>query len=280
VIDQDSESDKASSAWPTQSLTGILDETVVVFGKHWWKFIGIVLITQLPESIVSLVVTQTWGWGSVPIFFGLAVIGFLAKTIAFGATVIAVGQHYVSGRVDVRLCYRRVRSQGLSLTAIGVAYGLIMLLIVGLVRQIGSIALVGVFLLALIAAMVALVYWSMTVQIVMTERMKILDAAKNSMGLVSKNWLRLFLAYVVFGVVALGMGIVLNLPFAIGTFVTGLDTTFGLPTPIAFAAALLIETLVPPVLFIGWTMLYYNLRATKQSYNLDMLRQEMGVIPA
>lgn len=280
MIEQDSEGDTPSSAWPTQSLIGILDETVAIYGKHWWKVIGIVLVTQVPESVISLVVTQLWGWGSVPILLGLGVIGFVAKTIAFGGTVIAVGQHYLSGRVDVVACYRRVGSQILSLTAIGVAYGLIILLVAGIVSQIGSVAVAGVSLLVLIAAIVALVYWSMAVQIVMTERMGILDALKSSTGLVGKNWLRLFTAYVVFGVVALGMGIILNAPIAIGTLVAGLDTTFGLPAPIAFGAALLIETVVPPALFIGWTMLYYNLRAIKQSYDLGTLRQEMGVVPA
>ncbi len=280
MTERDSESDAARSAWPTQSLAGILDETFVIYGKHWWKFIGIVLVTQVPESIVNLIVTQLWGWGPGPIFFGLGGIGLLAKTVAFGGTVVAVGQHYVHERVDVTACYRRIGEQAGPLVVIGGVLGLVILLIPGLAGQIGSTAIAGAFLLLLIPAIVALIYGSMAVQIVMTERMDILNAAKRSMSLVRGNWRRLFAAYVVFGVVVLGIGVVLNVPIAIGTLVAGLDTTFGLPVPVAFGTALLIETVVPPVLFIGGALLYYNLRATKESYGLDTLRREMGVVTA
>ena len=277
--DRESESDAQRPGWPRRNLAGILDETFAVYGRHWRKFIGIVLVTQLPESVVTLIVIQTLGWGPVLVFFGVGGASVLAKTIAFGATVQAVGQHYVNGRVDTTVCYRRVWAQIVPLVIVSVVFTLTLLLIPGTVGLIASIVVAGAYVFLLIPAIVALVYWSMTLQIVMTERIETLDAIKRSVALVKGNWLRLFGTMIVLGLMAFGMSVVLNVPFVIGTLVAGLDTTFGLPASVAFAATLLIEVVLPPVLFIAGTLMYYSLRFEKEPFNLATLRQELEIAP-
>lgn len=280
MIDRESEADVQREAWPRRKLAGILDETLAIYGRHWWKFIGIVLVTQLPENVVTLVVIETFGWGSVLVFFGVGGASVLAKTIAFAATIQAVGQRYAVGRVDITACYRRVWAQIVPLAVVSTVFTLTLLLVPGTVGQIASIAMAGAYLLLLIPAIVALIYWSMTVQIVMTERVEALDAVKRSMFLVRGNWLGLFGAMIVLGLVVFGMSVVLNVPFVIGTLVAGLDMTFGLPTSVVFAATLLIGVVAPPVLFIAGTLMYYSLRAAKEPFNLSSLQQEIKITPA
>ena len=83
----------------------------------------------------------------------------------------------------------------------------------------------------------------------------------------------------VFLLVALGLGIVLAIPFALLSLVVGGGPTSGLSDWILALGRVVVGVGVPPVLFISGTLLYYDLRLRKEEYSFAGLSREMGMAP-
>ena len=94
-----------------RTLGGLLNETFGIYGKNFWRFIGLVALVQLPLSLLGLI-----PGGGIATFIVFGIIAFLASIIMFGATVFAVGQQYVLGEIRIRLSYSRVWWRILTLT--------------------------------------------------------------------------------------------------------------------------------------------------------------------
>ena len=84
----------------------------------------------------------------------------------------------------------------------------------------------------------------------------------------------------VYGLVALGMFIVIGVPFQLmSVLISGEEVNFA--GQITEAIGLLVAgVLVGPVTVIATTLLYYDLRVRKEGYDMSRLSLEMGVAPA
>ena len=84
----------------------------------------------------------------------------------------------------------------------------------------------------------------------------------------------------VFALVALGLVIIVSFPFAIAVgFAMGeAEETNLVSTIMGFFAATATSVLVPPVIFVAGTLVYFDLRVRKEGLNTDRLSQEMGVV--
>ena len=267
------EQDHVAHSMPSRNLPKLLDETFVIYGRHFWRFASLAAFVQIPVSLVTLAVFLMDD-DSGAAFFALFMLGSLGTIFVYGAVVYAVGQQYVSGGISVRACYARAwwRVVSLAVYALilsGITYGI--LLSLAHVTQLVVVASVA------LVAIVVIVHMSMAVQAAIVQGYKTAGALKRSYSLVRGKWWRIFGILLVIGLVATGLGIVASIPFAIPLMVLGADPGSQAANYIQALGGLAVRTFVLPVIFIAGTLLYYDLRVREEEYDLTKLTQEMGL---
>lgn len=250
---------------PARTVGDLLNETFVVYGRHFWSFIVLAAVVQAP---LNLLVALVWAWDpGLPMLVVAMLLSLIGSTLAYGAVISAVGQHYVTGRIMLARCYSRVWWRVVSLTMLGVV---IAALIVS--------ALATAFLiLPAVAAIVYLVYWSLSAQVVVVEGYKVVGALRRSFGLARGSWWRIAGITLVFGLVGIGLGFLLSLPFTFAAGIVAPEEPTALSKALLAISSVLVAVAVPPVVFIAETLLYYDLRVRKENYNIAKLSQEMGL---
>ena len=253
--------ERQSSILPARSLGDVLNETFVVYVRHFWRFIGLAAVVQVPITVI----VQVIGPGVVGFGFGLA-LGFLGFMFVSGAVAYAVGQQYVIGEIDIVDCYSRVWWRIVSLTSLALILAL----------SIAAGATLAILVIPFFALIAYLVYWSVAVPAVIVEASKPVAALKRSFSLVRGSWWRVFGITLVVTLVLVGLGLIIALPFALAPRVDApvLGDVFGLLGSIGVAVA------VSPLAAIASTLIYYDLRVKKESYNFSTLSQEMGLASA
>ena len=255
-----------------------MDETFAIYGRHLKRFIVLVAVVQAPVTLISILLSQVFGGGwAIGLFVGM--IGSLSTVLVYGAAVHAVGQQYVTGKISIGDCYARAWHRVITLvtlTAIFVStlVGFLWLLS-GDQPLLASIALV-----TFIPVVALLVFWSVAIQAVVVEGYKATGALRRSFGLIRGSWWRLFGISLVFALVVWGLAILVTIPFAVPAQIAQLDTTSMVNTVLLTLGGLVVETVAPPVLFIGGTLLYYDMRVRKEQFDLSILSREMGLAPA
>ncbi len=260
-------------------MSGLLNETFAVYGKHFWRFVGMVAIVHVPVSLLTLVIMLVMGTGEATVIVA-GLVSFSATVFVWGSAVFAVGQHYLLGDVRIGECYKRAWWRVLSLMLLGVIVATALLVAPGVLTRIGEPLVSGFVSLLAIPAIVLSVYWSVSVPTVIMENCGPLGALRRSTALIRGSWWRVFGITIVFGLVVLGLAILLTLPFALGTKVVGADIASGVPAVIQFLVSLVVETVVPPVAFIAGTLLYYDLRVRKEAFDFATLSRELGIAAA
>ena len=206
----------------------------------------------LPE--IPLVVSV-----AVPIWSAimLTVIGVVASALVSAAMVIAVAQHYTGRKVEVGECLYRAWSRVLSLL---IVYVLLFLALA--VATLLALIVIGIPLLFYL-----LVIWFFAGQAIMMERMRPIDALRRSRALVRGSWWRVFGIGVVFVLVLLGLTIVVSIPAVL----------IGLAQPILGSIiGVLANALVLPIVAVGATLVYLDLRVRKEGYTLEAMASELG----
>ena len=263
---------------PARNLGDLLEETFAIYGRHLWRLITLVAVVQVPISIVSTGVYQALQGGSVAFGGAVALEGF-GTVFVYGAAVFSVGPQYITGEIKLRECYERAWWKVLSLAALTIVVLLIISILVlppTLTDQ-GALATLGSILIA--PAIAALVYWSMPVQAVIVEGMNAPAALRRSFDLIRGSWWRIFGITLVLGLVALGLAVVLSIPFALmAAMSSGRESGLGFVSQLVGGA--IVESVVQPVLFIAGTLLYYDMRVRKEEYNLATMSTEMGIAAA
>ncbi|MCI0440489.1 MAG: glycerophosphoryl diester phosphodiesterase membrane domain-containing protein [Chloroflexi bacterium] len=248
-----------------RDLGGLLNETFSIYGRHFQPLVGLVAVVQLPVSLLTLLPRE-----GVAVFTVLAIVSLFASVCVFSATVYAVGQHYVIGRVRIRACYSRVYWRIVTLTVITLILGAAMALGIGLWLLIFPTVLLIAFL----------VYWSLAIPSVVVEGRKPVPALRRSFQLVRGSWWRVFGIFVVVSLILLGLGILIVAPLALISRFAAPEESNLASQSLQFVGNLLVSVVVPPVAAIAATLLYYDLRVRKENYDLNALSQEMGIAPA
>lgn len=260
---------------PERNLGELLNETFAVYGRSFRNIIILVAIIQVPVSVV----TQLMGDAIV----GLVVVGFISAMgngLVNGAVAFATGQSYFDNRIDIRKCYQRVGWRLLSILLLGLVPAAVLGGVLGLAGIESDLAAFLIF--PALGLLIYLVYWSIAVPSIIYEGHKAVGALKRSYQLIEGHWWRVFGITMVFALVALGLVIIVSIPFAIGA---GLAMGEGeepnlTSTVMGFLAATATSILVPPVVFIAGTLLYFDLRVRKEGLETDRLSQEMGITQA
>jgi len=235
--------------------------------------IGIAVVVQAPESIVSFGATSLWGWGSPLPALIVGTGGLFAKAVVFGAIVIAVGQHYATNKVNIRICYTMTWRRIVSLLVVALV-ALVLLAIPAVLVSLGNAA-AGIAFLVVWATLLLGVYGTGTVQATMLEGYMPLPAVQRSIGLVRGYWRRVLGRLVLLTLVVIGLSFVASLPFAVAGFVLEAEAASGTQRVIALFGSFLVESVAAPVIFITATLVYIDLRVKKEGYTIGELAREV-----
>lgn len=255
--------DDGKPTLPERSLGDVLNETFVIYGRHFRKFLGLAAAVQIPATASLLVPIE-----NVLIYIILNLISLFALVLIFGATIYAVGQHYTTKSVTVTDCYKRVLRRAVSMATVATivvaitALGVLLLSLTPYSLVVSLVLMLGAYLVPALAGPVVIV-----------EGTKTMDALTRTFELARKSELRVMGHLAVYFLVALGLGLVLFLPFFF-IFPGGTDT---LSRSMVIVSGIVPAIVVPPMMSIAITLLYYDLRVRKEGFNIERLSQELGL---
>ena len=206
------------------------------FKAHWRHLVPIALVVYVAVALISLVLVLLLTW------FG-AILSFIISLIALfwvqGALVRAV-EDIRDGRADMSLgeTYERVRPQlpaiivGGLLAGLGIALGLVLLIVPGLIL---------------------LTWWIVIIPVIVLEERSAGEAFGRSRELVRGH------AWSVFGVIVLTILLVIAFNIVLGILLLPVSDWLR-----SFLSNIIIGTVVTPFVVVTWTTLYYRLRAAKE----------------
>ena len=260
-----------------KELGDFLEESLAIFRGNFRPFILISLVAHIPVLALALLSgggvqsaepAETVEVGEALAELGTVLIGTLVaafvvgyfNTVMSAASVMAVGQRYLEGRIDIGYCLTRAWYRIASLSA---SYVVVALALVG--AGVLIFVIVGIPLFFYL-----LVVWFFFVECIMLERKRPLDSLWRSRDLVQGSYWRVFLIGLVYTLLAVGISIVAGLADAL------LSQISPVVSSIVVAG---VSALITPFLWIGRTLVYYDLRVRKEQYTMDDLAADMGLSP-
>jgi hypothetical protein len=217
--------------------SGVISEAWALYKGHWQRLLAIAFVVYLAVALIGLVLVLVLTW------FGAILAALVSLVATFwvqGALVKAV-EDVRDGRADLSLgeTFDRVRPQLPSiivagiLAAIGIFFGLLLLIIPGLVL---------------------LTWWILIIPVIVIEDRRAGESFSRSRELVRGY------GWNVFGVIVLT--ILLFIAFRI---VLGLVLIPFADWIQSFVTELAVGTLATPFAAVAWTILYFRLRAAKEA---------------
>jgi len=216
--------------------SGLIGEAWEAFKAHWRHLVPIALVVYVAVALISIVLVLLLTW------FG-AILSFIISLIALfwvqGALVRAV-EDIRDGRADLSLgaTFERVRPQlpaiivGGLLAGLGIALGLVLLIIPGLIL---------------------LTWWIVIIPVIVLEERSAGEAFGRSRELVRGH------AWNVFGVIVLTILLVLAFNIVLSLLLLPVSDWLR-----SFLSNIIVGTVVTPFVVVTWTTLYYRLRAAKE----------------
>jgi hypothetical protein len=216
---------------------GVLSEAWALYKAHWRHLLAIAFVVYAAVALISLLLTtilENWIAGILG-----AVVSLVALFWVQGALVKAV-EDVRDGRPDLTLgeTFQRVRPQlgsiivGGILAGIGIFFGLVLLIVPGLVL---------------------LTWWVLIIPVIVLEERSAGEAFSRSRALVRGH------GWGVFGVIVLTILIIIGFAIALGLVLLPFQDWLA-----SFLSNVISGTLVTPFIAVTWTLLYYRLRSAKE----------------
>lgn len=218
----------------------VLSEAWALYKAHWRHFLPLAFLVFVVISLISLVLALALGWFGAVL---ATLIGFVGVFWLQGALCEAVAD-VRDGRVDLSISdtIQKVRPRVAPLLGAGVLAGL-------------GVA-VGLLLL-IVPGLVLLTWWSVIVPVVVLERVAAMESFGRSRELVRGY------GWNVFGVIVLT--VLILLAFAIVFAIVAAILLNWLPDELqSFIQTLVADTLSAPFLALAWTLMYFRLRDLKR----------------
>jgi ABC-type multidrug transport system fused ATPase/permease subunit len=218
----------------------ILSEAWALYKAHWRHFLPLAFVVFLAIALISLVLALLLGWLGAVL---AALIGFVGIFWLQGALCEAVSD-VRDGRADLSISdtLQRVRPRVAPLLGAGVLAGL-------------GVAL-GLILLV-VPGLILLTWWSLIVPVIVLERVAAMESFGRSRALVRGN------GWNVFGVIILT--VLILLAFVIVFAILAAVLLSWLPGEgRSFVQTLVVDTLTAPFLALAWTLMYFRLRRVEQ----------------
>jgi hypothetical protein len=248
----------------------LLDRTFSLYRSHFGLFLGIFALPHLcvlgfqclglafqatpvgtfDISRVLMVVL----WGLATIFLSL-----VATATSQAATVVAVSQVHLDRPAGVMESFSRVKNQIAG--------------VIGLSLSVGF--LVGLACLALIVPGILLaIRWSIAVPVKVLENKSVGESMSRSSELTQGNRGRIFVIWLLFVVLSIGVSLLLQWPIRIAGGVSGITATQQLASVwrvASLVATFVSECLVGPLVTIAFSLVYYDERVRKEAFDLQLM---------
>jgi hypothetical protein len=219
---------------PTQ---GVLGQAWGMYKAHWRHLLPIALVVYVAIALINLVLVLLLTW--VGAILG-AIVSLIGLFWVQGALVKAVDD-IRDGRPDLTLgqTFERVRPQ------------LISIIVAGILAVIG--VLLGLLLL-IVPGLVLLTWWVLIIPVIVIEERRAGEAFSRSRELVRGY------GWGVFGVIVLTILIVIGFNIALGIILLPVAEWLQ-----SLLSNIISGTLVTPFIAVAWTLLYFRLRAAKET---------------
>jgi hypothetical protein len=247
----------------------LLDRTFSLYRSHFILFIGIYalphlvvlafqcvgLAFQAPAGtfqISSVLMNLFWS-------IGAGILSIVVVAASQAATVIAVSQVHLGRPAGVMDSFSKVKNQIAGVTGLSLAVG----------------SLVGLACIALIVPGILLaIRWSLAVPVKVLENKSVGESMSRSGQLTQGNRGRIFVIWLLFVVLSIGVSLLLRWPVEIAA---GVSSIFALQrVGNGWQVALLVTTfvsecLVGPLATIAFSLVYYDERVRKEAFDLQLM---------
>jgi hypothetical protein len=245
----------------------LMDRTFSLYRSHFGLFVG---IFALPHLVVLAfqcvgVALQTGGNQLANAFISMVwTLGALFLTVIVSAasqaaTVVAVSDVHLNRPSSVKDSFFRIRGQILGVVGVSMLVGL------------G----VGAGLIALIVPGVLLaLMWSLAVPVKVLEDKGVTDAMSRSSDLTKGDRGRIFVIWLLFVVLSIGVSLLIQWPVELAA---GVNSRAAMARAAAgwqvaaLAATFISQCLVGPLATIAFSLVYYDERVRKEAFDLQLM---------
>ena len=264
-----------SNVIPSRDLGQLISHTFHLYGKNFWQFIliglppqilGFITLLAVPELVPDL--TAEFGsdasreaafeelTAAAPSALLVGLLTFFATVIAQGATIHAVARQYLGQAVEVMPSLQKGLSKSL------------ILIIAAIIAVIGLMAasLLIVILVGIPLIIFLIISWAFIFPLIVIEGAGPVSALAGSYSLVKGNRWRVLGIGIVF--ILINFGIQVSI-----TIVAGIIG--GISDPLGTVFSTIGTVLLAPVMFIGLTVVYFDLRSAKYGLTLDSLAVDL-----
>ena len=258
-------------------MVDILSETFAIYGRNFWKFLLMVGVLQVPVSLLVLIPIE-----GATFSFVINFMSGITLMVVHAAVISAVGQHYVADGVSVGACYVRVTWRAVSLMLLALVWAMLTSVFLLLAESLVQVeeaeqTLAPLLLLPVtVGLMVFSIYMTTVTPAIIVQGYRSSAAVVRGYRLARRSEWRILGHLLSYSLVAFVLMVVIVLPFVFASGAAPEQGGTELSVPLLIGG-LFVGVLVPPVISIATTLLYYDLRVRKEGYNLSLLSQEMGV---
>jgi len=269
----------------------ILNEAMSISITRFKFFVALVAIIQVPAIMLSLcfsgLTAQENRYDLILQIFSY-LIAFFAMTLSSSLIISAVGQHYAYNKVTLEFCFKRTWWRILSISSWAMLLTAPLFAITYLANNVVSNQENTKSMLVIIVAMLIfipfLIYTSFYIQTVIIEGLNLINGLKRSAYLIHRKVLKVFIAVILIGLIAVGLSFIVNIPFAL-LEISELDksTIIGNTNPsmlfylIVFLRNVVDSIIVFPILITAGTLLYFDIRTDKENYNINKLLNDLNI---
>jgi len=268
----------------------ILSEALSIVISRFKYFAVIIGTVQIPAIILTLyfsgLTAQENEYDLILQIISYS-IALFAMTLSSALVIAAVGQHYAYNKVTLSFCFNRTWWRILSITIWAILLTAPLFVITYFSENIvnnqeNNNSIIAVITISLIL-IPFLIYTTFFIQTVMIEGFNFISGIKRSAYLIHGKVLKVLLVGILMGLVALGLSIIVNLPFAIlelselnNKIVAGTNSSI-LFYLIVFLKNFVDTIIILPILITSGTLLYFDIRSEKENYTLNKLLEDIRI---
>jgi len=246
----------------------LLDATFSLYRRHFVLFVGIFALPHLVVLAFQCLaftlqpaeagVRNALTAGLFAIVAGL--LGIVVAAASQAATVVAVSQVYLDRPASVMDSFSKVKNQ-----IVGV---------IGLSLAIGFLAGLG-FIALIVPGILLMIRWSLAVPAKVLENKSVGEAMSRSSELTHGNRGRIFVIWLLFAVLSVGVNMLLQWPIQIAAGgargITALQHAAVAWQVASLVATFVSQCLVGPLATIAFSLVYYDERVRKEAFDLQLM---------
>ena len=254
----------------------LLDRTFSLYRSRFGLFVGIFALPHLAlfayqcvglafqspgqPQLTNALISIVWGLGAI-------LVTLVVSAASQAATVVAVSQVHLDRPASVMDAFSRVKHQIVPVLGLS--------LLVGILVGLACIALI-------VPGVILMLMWSLAVPVKVLENKGVTDSMSRSSELTQGHRGRIFVIWILFFVLSIGISMLLQLPIEVAA---GVSTRTAIHrAAIGWQVASLVATfvsecLVGPLMTIAFSLVYYDERVRKEAFDLQLMMTTLDATP-